>query len=73
MLESHYIMFRHWKRNGLKIVPREIENNASAKLWRAAKSIFIGSFEKRPIQTLKASKVIKARLLLLSKKNTLVD
>ena len=55
------------KEMDLKIAPREIEDNAYAKFWRDSKEYF-GICKKRPIQTFKASKVIKARLLLLSKK-----
>lgn len=50
----------------LKIDPREIEKNACPKFWRDSKEYF--GIWKRPIETFKASKVIKARLLLLSKK-----
>ena len=55
------------KEMDLKIVPTELENNAYAKFWKDSKE-YLGICEKRPIQTFKASKVIKARLLLLSKK-----
>ena len=55
------------KEMDLKIAPREIEDNAYAKFWRDSKEYF-GICKKRPIQTFNGSKVIKARLLLLSKK-----
>ena len=67
MLEGHYSMFSRWKRNGLNNRPKRNWKQSLCKILEGQQRVFWYLW-KRPIQTFKASKVIKARLLLFFKK-----